>query len=189
MPDHAAMMSDQSDRPDQPADQEPTDLRPTATDQAPEPVTIDEAATVLGITSNAVRQRLKRGTLAGEKTAAGWVVWLPTDQPTTHVAGRSPTNQPPTRSRPTIDQPTDPIDLTPLAGVIERQGDEIRRLAEASTAWQFRALHAEERLKQLTAGEVAPLERSAGTGDAERQNMNHTAPRPWWRFWERLSDG
>ncbi len=61
--DHATMMSDQ---PDQPADQESTDLRPTATDQAPEPVTIDDAATVLGITSNAVRQRLKRGTLTGE---------------------------------------------------------------------------------------------------------------------------
>jgi hypothetical protein len=183
--DHAAMMSDQSDRPDQPADQDPTDPRPTATDQAPEPVTTDEAATVLGITANAVRQRLKRGTLAGEKTAGGWVVWLPTDPPTNHIAGRSPTNQPPTRSRPTIDQPTDPVDLAPLAAVIERQGDEIRRLAEASTAWQFRALHAEERLKQLTAGEDAPVEHSAGTGEAERAEMGQNM-RPWWRrLWER----
>ncbi len=114
-------------------------------------------ATLLDITANAVGQRLKRGTLAREKSASGWVVWLPTDQPTTSVSGRSPTNQPPTRSRPTIDQPTDPIDLAPLAVVIERQGDEIQRLAEGSTAWQFRALQAEERLKQLTAGgEVDP---------------------------------
>jgi hypothetical protein len=80
MPDHAAMMSDQGDRPDQPVDQEPTDQRPTATDHESAPVRIDEAA-VLGITANAVRQRLKRGTLPGEKTAAGWVVWLPTNRP------------------------------------------------------------------------------------------------------------
>ena len=76
-------MTDHTDRPDQPPDQQPTDQRPTATDQEPAPVTIDEAAAVLGITANAVRQRLKRGTLAGEKTLRGWVVWLPTDQPTT----------------------------------------------------------------------------------------------------------
>jgi len=70
--------------------------------------------------------------------------------------------------------------------VIERQGDEIRRLAEASTAWQFRALQAEERLKQLTAGEEAPLEHAAVTGEAEGVDVGQDM-RPWWRFWERLS--
>ncbi len=87
-------------------------------------------------------------------------------------AGRSLGDQP-TTDRP----PTDLANLASLAELIERQGDEIRRLAEASPAWQFRALQAEERLKQLTAGGDAPLEHAAGTGEAER---------PWWRrLWER----
>ncbi len=182
------MMTDQNDRPDQPPDQESTDPQPTIDQPAADhgPMSMDEAAIALGISVNAVRQRVKRGTLEGNRTPAGWVVSLPTDHATTNHVGRSSTNQPPTGHRPGRDQPpTDPVNLAPLAELIERQGDEIRRLAEASTAWQFRALQAEERLKQLTAGEDAPLERSAGTGEAERQEVSHTAPRPWWRFWER----
>jgi hypothetical protein len=179
------MTIDHSDQPNQPPDQEPTNPRPTTTDQESAPVTIGEAAAALSITANAIRQRLKRGTLAGDRTADGWVVWLPTDRPTGHVVGRDRVGGCQPTDRPAIDQPADPIDLAPLAGVIERQGDEIRRLAEASTAWQFRALQAEERLKQLTAGEDAPLEHSAGTGEAERTEMGQDT-RPWWRrLWER----
>ncbi len=51
------------------------------------------------------------------------------------------------------DQPTT-VDLTPLSELIDRQNREIRQLAEAAAACNVRALQAEERLQQLTAGET-----------------------------------
>jgi len=182
-----------TDRPDQPPDQEPTDPRPTTTDQSGEmpaeeaPLTLDEAAAALGISANAVRQRIKRGTLRGVKSAAGWAVWLPTDPATSGVVGRLAANPTNATNRPGRDQPpTNPVDLAPLAELIARQGDDIRRLAEASTAWQFRALQAEERLQQLTAGDAgqdAPQMRSEAPGATNAPTVGQAAPRPWWRFW------
>ena len=43
-------------------------------------VSIRDAATALGITSDAIRARLHRGTLAGVKTGRTWQVWLPTGE-------------------------------------------------------------------------------------------------------------
>jgi hypothetical protein len=179
---------DTTDRPT--TDHVVTDHRPTTGDHSPDPapVTLAEAAVTLGITSNAVRQRLKRGTLTGEKTAGGWVVWLPADQATTGVVGRSVTDQPPTTGRPTGDRPrptTDAgVDLGPLAELIARQGDEIGRLRETAAVWQVRAMQAEERLKQLPAGDAGP--QTAPTAAPERQGATiragtGQAPGPWWK--------
>jgi len=41
-------------------------------------VTVSEAAAVLGISPDAVRGRLQRGTLAGEKVKGTWHIFLPT---------------------------------------------------------------------------------------------------------------
>jgi hypothetical protein len=171
-------------------DQDATDHRPTTGDHPPDPVpaTLEEAAVTLGITSNAVRQRLKRGTLTGEKTAGGWVVWLPADQATTVVVGRSVIDQPPTTGRPTSHRPrptTDTgVDLGPLAELIARQGDEIGRLRETTAVWQIRAMQAEERLKQLTAGDpgpqTAPTVAPAATRATIRAGTGQ-APGTWWQ--------
>ncbi len=174
-------------------DQDATDHRPTTGDHPPDPVpaTLEEAAVTLGITSNAVRQRLKRGTLTGEKTAGGWVVWLPTDQTTIGIVGRSVSDQPPTTGRPTSDRPrptTDAgVDLGPLAELIARQGDEIGRLRETTAVWQIRAMQAEERLKQLTAGETPESPPQTGA-TAAREGQSATirpttgqAPGTWWQ--------
>lgn len=48
----------------------------TVTNQTDRPLTIDQAATVLGISREAVRLRLRRGTLRGSRTSAGWSVTL-----------------------------------------------------------------------------------------------------------------
>ncbi len=54
-------------------------------------LTLDEAAAALGITVNAVRQRIKRGTLTGIRTDEGWLVdMVATDQ--------RPTGDRPTRT-------------------------------------------------------------------------------------------
>ncbi len=68
------------------------------TDQPPG-LTLDQAAVALGISREAVRLRLRRGTLEGIHNEHGWCVYLP--------AGRlvdRPTHPNPTTNRPT-DQP------------------------------------------------------------------------------------
>ena len=58
---------------------------------------------------------------------------------------------------------------------------ENRQLAEAATAWQVRAMQAEERLMQLTAGARADDDiRDTPELDAETET-----PAPWWRVWAR----
>jgi len=147
------------------ADQPPDANDQPATDQPTTPalVSLEDAANTLGITINAVRQRIKRGTLIGIKTDAGWSVDMVatnqepgTDRPTTR-----PTNQaaPSTDHRPTID-------LTPMIDHIATLEDQVQRLTEASTMWQFRARQAEERLLQLTAGSVDTATIASGSPQA-----------------------
>jgi hypothetical protein len=134
-----------ADQPHDAGDQPATD-QPTTSDL----VSLEDAALTLGITVNAVRQRIKRGTLTGIKTDAGWLVDMvatnqesgtdrPTTRPTNHTA-------PPTDHRPTID-------LAPMVNHIATLEEQVQRLTEASTMWQVRARQAEEQLLQLTAGE------------------------------------
>src|SRR5215213_11924132 len=132
--DDAATMSD---RPplvvdhdnNQPPDHKPvTDWRPTN----PTPLSLEEAAGQLGITVNAVRQRIKRGTVHGEKTSAGWVVFLSTDQTTTDAGGLRPTDQPSNTARPVTNRPSDQAAIAPLAELIGRLSRENQELAAAA---------------------------------------------------------
>ncbi len=176
--------SDQSDRP-------ASDHRPTTTDHAPVP--IEEAAARLGITVNAVRQRIKRGTVEGYKTPAGWVVVVerpttdqePTDRPTTATDHTTR----PTNRRPTTTDQAGNVDLAPLAAVISDLTRENRQLAEAAAIWQVRAVQAEERLKQLTAGDDTPTDAPSAAPEPhhEAQPAERTSDTavPWWKFWER----
>jgi hypothetical protein len=122
--------------------------------------TIADAADRLGITSEAVRMRLKRATLAGEKRDGHWVVyldasteWSPTDD---HTAPEQATQ------RPTERDPT--IDPTPLVAVYETlvasQREEIaflrRELETRTDELQRRDVLLREalgRIPQLGAGE------------------------------------
>jgi hypothetical protein len=80
------------------------------------------------------------------------------------------------------------VDLAPLADLIADLHRENARLTEASTIWQVRAMQAEDRLKQLTAGDEAAQDaasaRSDATGTTEGREAGQAAA-PWWRFWER----
>ena len=101
-------------------DHDPTD---------PDGLTIDGAAAVLQITPNAVRQRIKRGSLRARKTDAGWRVWVPADHATMPAAGRSATDRPRPAARM---RPTDQTDLAPLADLIARLSRENAELAANS---------------------------------------------------------
>jgi len=177
---------------DQPTDQPPGHVDQPATDQPTTPalVSLEDAADTLGITVNAVRQRIKRGTLTGIKTEAGWLVDMvatnqesgadrPTTRPTNHTSSA-------TDHRPTID-------LAPLVSHIATLEDQVQRLTEASTMWQIRARQAEEQLKQLTAGNVVPENApETNTVDAEGPQLlqeRDPAPTGVWAWWKRLWGG
>ena len=126
-----------------------------AADQATTPalLTLEEAAAELGITVNAIRQRIKRGTLLGVKTDTGWLV-DPDHRPATERPPTRATGQPTNHTTTSTDQqPT--IDLAPLAEVIRDQNRRLEELAAAAAMWQTRAAHLENELKQLPAGETA----------------------------------
>jgi hypothetical protein len=173
-------MSDQpSDHDDMVADR-PTDQKhgrdqpPTNQPTTPAWVSMEIAAADLNITVNAVRQRIKRGTLIGIKTEAGWLVDMVatnqesgTDRPTTR-----PTNH---ATTPTDQQPT--IDLAPLVDHIAGLERQVQHLTEAATGWQIRARQAEDQLKQLTAGEIVPDTAQEAPGSPE---TNETGPRGVW---------
>lgn len=71
---------------------------------------MDEAAATLGITVNAVRQRIKRGTITGEKRGGVWYVSLSTvdsgrtDRPTDRPRPTTATTPPPARDDALIEQ-------------------------------------------------------------------------------------
>jgi hypothetical protein len=183
------------------------------TDQPPtnyEQVSLEEAALRLGITVNAVRQRLKRGTLIGVKTPDGWLVdWRPT---TNEADSRSSANQPTITGghRPTT---TDHAAieaigvlrdlLTEERTALAEERAKIERLVEATTYWQSRANQAEEELKQLTAGDVPddepeprvelPTASPAGQGEeiapkttaVTLQSPPVVESVKWWQVWKR----
>jgi hypothetical protein len=173
-PDHGNHVTDHEPTSGDGRDQPPTDQVTT-----PALLTLEEAAAQLGITVNAVRQRIKRGTLLGVKTDAGWLVDADhrpaTDRPPTRA-----TNQPTNHTAiPTDQQPT--IDLAPLTALIERQGKELADLREAAAVWQIRARQAEERLQAITAGEIVPQTVPEPPGSTETSEGSFTGVLAWVR--------
>ena len=136
-------------------------------------VSVHDAARVLGITEDAVRARLRRGSLSGEKIATTWYVFLPDlaagvaeDGTTRHDVARQSVHHV-TRhdTMPTV------VDLAPLADVIryqeeiiERQSRELSQLNAAAAMWQERARSLEGQLIALNPGETTPSTLSEATG-------------------------
>ena len=112
-------------------------------------VSVAEAARRLGVTPDAIRSRLHRGTLAGEKVDNVWRIRL-SDREIPHRVDPEPTGsrQDATGQETGTDgdrqdadrMPT--VDLAPLADLIERQAREIAQVREAAAVWQLRALQA-----------------------------------------------
>jgi hypothetical protein len=178
---------------DRPPDHEPATDQET-TDQRP--VSLEEAAERLGITVNAVRQRLKRGTLQGKKTPAGWVVVVPTNLATTTDHGRSVSDQPSTTGRSATNRPPDQASIAPLAELIAELTRENRDLAAAAALWQERARFLGERLQALEAGPIAgdvedtPRAHESGPqSGAVAAEVSDATPSAWRRWWRRMTGG
>ncbi len=157
---------------DQPTDHpndQVVDADQPATDQPTTPalVTLENAADRLGITVNAVRQRIKRGTLIGMKTADGWLVDV--------VA----TNQESGTDRPTID-------LAPLTELIDDLTRRNADLAATAAMWQTRSAHLEQRLLAIEAGTPSP---EAPPETVESPQANETGPHGLWDRIRRVWSG
>lgn len=151
--------------------------------------TIADAARLLGVSENAVRKRIRRGTLPAYKEGDRWLVAIPTTPATTGLVGDYPsatTDLAADQAAPATGQATDlAAAITPLAALIERLTAENRELAEAATVWQVRARHLEEQMKQLTAGQDAPQASPAVHHATKATDATPDASVPWWKFWER----
>lgn len=101
-------------------------------------VTVPEAARILGVSTDAVRSRLRRRTLSGMKVAGEWHVSLTALHDARQGAQPSPTGT-------QQDTPEPQQDAT-----VERQE------GRPSWMWQTRAVHLEDQLKQLAPGETMP---------------------------------
>ena len=142
-------------------------------------VTVAEAAEILGVTVEAVRGRIKRDTLAHERTPDGTVwVLLDTDQ------ARPVTDQPINRS---ADQ----------ALLVARLENEVRFLREELARKDAIMLNMTEAMKALTppagvhpqeeppVAQEAPTEATEQPGRVEPQvpieGTQEGTQRPWWR--------
>ncbi len=169
-----------------------SDRRPTvdqpSTDRPPivDRLTVAEAAARLGISSDAVRSRLNRGTLEGRKEEDGWVVYLPVEVPIEPTVDQpSPTVERPSTDRePTV--ATDAL-LSSKDETITALRDEVaflrRELETRTDELQRRDVllrEALERIPQLPASLSTTPPPPPAEVSPETDN-----PMPWWRFWER----
>ncbi len=179
-----------------------SDRAPTADQQAAgsrdsRSLSVAEAARRLGITPDAVRGRLHRGTLYGEKVGTEWRVFLPDVEAPT--ADRQATQQPPTAAQQdtTADQQAATVerqetDRAADSPLVELVADLARRnedLAAAAAMWQTRAAYLEDRLLALTAGDDPPPDAPHAAPEphhgAHPANVapapSAPARAPWWR--------
>ncbi len=164
----SAIIADMSD-----TTENPKAAQPVATAATEEALPVATAATALGITSDAIRARIRRGAMRGEKRGGAWFVYVPVDErrdtkPDSDATRVTPKHDENPTEPDTLENVTTPdatenptvatsvVDLAPLADLIERQAKELADLREAATIWQIRARQAEEQLKALTAGTSEP---------------------------------
>lgn len=184
---------------------DPTDRTPTVTRQDDQhdtdrpdvtrqdaTVVVVEAAHLLGTTTDAVRARLRRGTLQGHKVDGEWQVIMP--EPTVGQQDVTEHQQDATADQQDARQSGDRIptvDLAPLTTLIDDLTRRNADLAAAAAMWQTRAAHLENQLLQLTAGTTdSDTEPEPNTVDAEGpQLLQESDPVPtgllaWWkRLW------
>jgi hypothetical protein len=145
-------------------------------------LTVAEASEILGVTVEAVRGRIKRGTLEHERDSGTVYVWLDIDQS-------------PTSDQPDDDQLTD----QPQPDVHEELADELRsriryleRQVEEEREARRRADTLLAQLMQRIPELEAPSERSEGRESPESPGPTGTTTeddgeaqegvqRPWWR--------
>ncbi len=131
-------------------------------------VTVPEAAELLGITAEAVRMRIKRGTLRSERQGGRVFVLLGPERPTEHTTERT---------GPTEDRTAELIDTLREQLSEERQAHaEARRLLMAALERIPPQLEAPRESPQTVEEEPEGSEPRPATVESQEG-----AQRPWWR--------
>jgi hypothetical protein len=132
-------------------------------------LTVDQAATALGISTDAVRKRARRGTLEAEKGADGTVyVW---------VDGGTPDGSTPTQAH--LDSMQDQIDyLRQQLDRAEERDRENRRIIAAITQ-RIPAIEAPEDSSPEAREAPVPSSQEQGDGVVPSEQVR----RSWWQRW------
>jgi hypothetical protein len=170
-----------------------TNDQPTTDHSADRRVTVQEAAVLLGLSEDAVRSRLKRGTLGKEKAPDGTVyVVLGMGDSTDR-----PTNSQPTNAQPSTGQPTDQSAQAMMQAHLDSLQDQIthlrRQLEEANEAnRENRRIIAGlvQRVPELEPVQDAYSEPRESSESASEVAEGHRKKPPeaenpvsWWRRW------
>jgi hypothetical protein len=165
-------------------------------------LSVPEAAERLGITPDAVRARLHRGTLAGVKEAGAWRVFLPSTEPSPSAVPAAPTGT--EQATTGIQQDTDRHATDALVARLESEIDFLRSELAARTEENRRKDHllaaALERLPALAESASASQDAQNGPGRAdpvettETLRSSHDVPVPtevslavgWRRWWRKI---
>ncbi len=140
---------------------------------------------MLGLSTDAVRKRLQRGTIAGEKIGDTWRVFLEAEAPPV--------------DRPDVSSPRPESDRTATSGpdpLVETLREEVAYLREqlaersrelAAERERFDVLHREAlaRIPALGAGQDAPSASPQPRHATEATEPAADTSVPWWKFWER----
>jgi len=142
--------------------------RPGATNQR---VTVPEAAELLGITTEAARMRIKRGTLRSERQGGRVFVLLGPDRPTEHTTERT---------EPTEDRTAELIDTLREQLQAERQAHaEARRIIAGLVERIPPAMEPPREAPE--APETAAEESERAVHYSAARGTQEGAQRPWWR--------
>ena len=148
----------------------------------PTTVPIAEAEARLGISVDAVRKRIQRGTLTGQKTDTGWtVVWIKPDICPDRVQTSVPDLVP------LVDELRDHVAHLREQLALEREARAAADLRHAAEIERRDVLMREalNRIPALGAGQDAPNAAPAAPYGAETPKPGPSASVPWWRIWER----
>jgi hypothetical protein len=154
------------------------------------PFSLADAAVRLGISPDAARKRLERGTLRGSKHNGRWQVYL--DPDTLDMPASTGQDASLDRDR-TLDAvanvvadairtPPDAGAVAELRALLAEERQRADRYLEAATIWQGRAMQLEERLKALEAGSTSQTSSEEAPRASEPARdapiERHTAPDP-----------
>jgi hypothetical protein len=156
----------------------------------PERFTIAQAATLLGTSRDAIRQRIRRGTLRSEKADGKWYVYL-AEEPAAERPSRTdglhiePSDHPPTvqSTHPNEDLYRQLVDQ--LRGEVSFLREELRRKDQllAGFAQRLPALDAPQHTAPSPSEPDAPAEHQVSQPEHPPAPAATPERRPWWKFW------
>jgi hypothetical protein len=140
---------------------------------------ITEASALLGLSAEALRKRLNRGTLDGYKQDGAWFVVLPTrDAPSGQAAGR----QDGVSGRQDAPPPPSPHQVTPAEVERAIEATAARYVADFAGLYDRISTEVAERYEQTIAAKdetIAELRRRAEAAEVERDELRSQAlPQP-----------